>query len=526
MQKIILLISFLVIGLSPDIFTQSVDVDWGQETELQKGTFIHKLVGYDDEGIYILRSTGAMVIDKNNLILEYYSLITQTIESSNEILMPSANGMETVFEDIFYLDKKLILFTSATDRTRMKRVLFAQYLRKDGSLKNRPKEVGALSVENIEKHGFNFSLTEDKSNIVIHYQRSFNEYNGEYFTFKILAPDLNMLFDKKLVFPPNLNEREFELTQYKIGNSGSIYMTIKAKIKTKRRSRRSKEQVERIILIFNPKKEQYQYYTLTLYKYFPADIVFGLDEDECMSIFGFFTSRSKNTPIGVFHNKLNPHTLKFEFNMERKDIYYKFARDEITDLKSPRLSEDPQYLYSYVPRDVVFLDNQASVFVAEHYYRTMRTMVDPKTKQETDIHYFYYNDLVTAKADKHGKIEWMNRIYKSQYSLDDSGIMSSYAITTDANKAKIIYNDNPSNLKSGNPDKIKTYKHNPYVNPKGMAIIVTLFSDGSVDKSMMFGKGEQKTVTCPRLFVTTKDHHIVHGQKGKKFKFGTFVFER
>ena len=94
---------------------QTLDViDFGLYQDIPKLTEFQDFVGRDDDGFYVVRSEGfnGKINADDKLWVEYYSSLTMTQESVNEIILPAVGGIQSRFERMFYMDKKLILFTT------------------------------------------------------------------------------------------------------------------------------------------------------------------------------------------------------------------------------------------------------------------------------------------------------------------------------------------------------------------------------------------------------------------------------
>jgi len=129
-------------------------------------------------------------------------------------------------------------------------------------------------------------------------------------------------------------------------------------------------------------------------------------------------------------------------------------------------------------------------------------------------------------VNKKGKMDWAQRIAKNQNSLDDNGYYSSYAATVELTKLKIIFNDHKANAKKDKlPEKTKQIKFMPAKSPKAVPFVVTIYTDGSFEKDMIFPGKDAKNVFVPRLFYNTGENYFTYGQKGKTYRFGSFVFE-
>jgi hypothetical protein len=88
-----------------------------------------------------------------------------------------------------------------------------------------------------------------------------------------------------------------------------------------------------------------------------------------------------------------------------------------------------------------------------------------------------------------------------------------------------MFNDHPKNFKQKDRTKMKILKNNVSLSPSGLANMITLYNDGTIDKAYMFHSGDKKTSLCPRLFLDTGDGYVIYGQEGKKYRWGNFMFE-
>ena len=504
------------------LLAQTLEMDWGQASELPKNHYYQKIIGSDKDGFFTIQSKGILGVNDETLTLEYYSTTTNAKESSNQVITPTVNGNPTHYEEMFYLNGKIILFSSVNSSSR--KVLYVQYLNTDGTLKNKPKEVGSIPVSNSSLDGFEIYINDAKK-LVLSYHNTFAQYNGEPFIYKIFNSDLIEETNVSLEIP--LKERSFEVTQSKISKLGDIYMLVKAeKIKDKKKESASAT-YEFMMMIYNSKKKTFNPFIITADKYIPSHAIFGLDKEGNILIGGFFSNKTvkiANEFLGAFYMKINPNILKASV-VDPKSAIKIFSKDLMAEFSQERNGETPDKYYNYVMKDLVVFENGGFAFLAEQQYTTSTTIIAPGTKQETKIDYYFYNDLVVCGVSKEGVLSWQIRIPKNQNSSDDKGYYHSIATFVDANKLKIIFNDNRSNLNNKVAEKTKEIKNNPALIPKGQAVLATLYSDGSYEKYAMFKDEDAKFVIVPRMIIQANKRYITYAQDGKSIKFGSFAFE-
>jgi hypothetical protein len=517
----IIVLSCLIFSCT-GLLAQTLEMDWGQATELPKNHFYQKMLGADKDGFFTIHSEGILGVNDESLTLEYYSTTTNAQESSSQVIMPTVSGSPTHYEDMFYINSKIILFSSVNSSSR--KVLYVQYLNPDGTLKNKPKEIGSIPISNSALDGFTFNLNE-ANKIVLSYHNTFAQYNNEPFTYKVINSDLIEETNVALEIP--LKDRSFEVTQSKISKAGDIFMLIKAEKVKDAKKESAVTQYEFIMMVYNAKKKEFHPFKVTADKYNPSHAIFGLDKEENILIGGFFANKSAkiaNEFIGAFYMKINPKIFKVTVVDPKKSIKL-FSKELMAEFSQERNGETPDKYFNYVMKDLVVFENGGFAFLAEQQYTTSTTIIAPGTKQETRIDYYFFNDLVVCGVTKEGVLDWQIRIPKNQNSSDDNGFFHSIATFVDANKLKIIFNDNRANLNNKVAEKTKELKNNPVLVPKGQAVIATLYSDGSYEKYAMFKDEDSKFVIIPRMIIQANKRYVTYAQDGKSIKFGSFAFE-
>jgi len=464
--------------------------------------------------------------------LDIVGRATMTVDMSNQIVLPTFLGNQTHYFDMYYINKKLILLTYSIDETTKEKKLFIQYLKEDGSLKNRPLLVATLPTGNFPEDDFRVSLTPQKE-ILIFYQKSFKEYNQEPFTFIKYNSNLQKTFSEEIHLPQKFNKRKFIVKQVAIANNGKtkdrIIMLLNAEAVNKRRSRRAKAPKHDILIVtYYPKKKEFYSAKVSLLKYIPTDAIFTLKKDGNMLIAGFFEPKTNKIPgsfMGVFYKIYNPYSYKFIPSGGQKGYFYVFPKDFFAKLQTKRNGENSKLQFAYKLKNIEILDNGSFIMLAENQYQKEKSIRDPKTKQETVIKYYYYNDILAAGANEKGILKWAKILPKNQYSLNDEGYYSSYKVLKIRNKIELIYNDHPANLKAKSPNKIKVLKNNINLPPRGIAVIASIFYDGSIVTDHMYPQKDQANATVPSLVTPMDDNYFTIAIKKKLYKFGIFVIE-
>lgn len=521
MKKALLfaLLSLTISNLS--VFSQTVEPDWGPSRDLEKGTYFHKIAGFDKDGYFLIRSNNILKVTNEKIFLEYYSSTTNDMESIGEVLLPSVNGVQSEYEDLFYLNNKLILFTSIIDGST--RRLYVQYLNNDGTLKNKPKEIGDIPSGNTPQDKFKFKQYSE-SQVLVYFNNSFLKYNGEPFTFKIINTNLTEDFSEKIELP--FKEISFEILQSEVSKNKSIIQLIKAEVPSTKKT--SKTTYEFFFQVYNPKTKESTKIVVNALKYIPLNLIFTLDKEDNIIVGGLIANKTRkidNEFLGAFFQRINPRTFKVESNDPKKN-YKLFDKPFIMKYAAERNGLLPEQYYNLILKNIIVFENNGIAFIAEQYYQSEKKMIEPGTKKETIIKYYNYNDLLVFGVNKEGVLDWYKSIPKNQESIDDNGYYHSFVAIQNFNQVKILYNDNASNIKTNDPLKVKLLKNNLNTNKvSGQAAMISIFADGSFEKYPLFPAKDSKVCILPKMVINTSKRILVGCQESKSVRFGTFVFE-
>jgi len=507
-----------------------VDVDWGSFSRKEKNKTYHKIIGYDDNGFYVLSSKEKNGTDIENIsyFLEYFSSTTKNKKYSNEIILPMIKGSQTQFESIYHLGGKFILFSSIVDNESLKGKLYGCHIDNKGEMIGKPYVGGTFKCLTIKRKLFNIQVSENKKNLIICFLPVSQPYNSEYYILKTIDRDFKELRIYKLVLP--LLNREIELKQFDIDDKGYVIFSLKVKRNEKRRRRR-KKRYDNIILVYNPHFNRFKQYVIKQRRYLTTNIIFRRNPDDNLIVAGFIKQRHARHEgfTGIFYKKLNYRAEKF-VKLKPKTNYIDFSRDRnfFSEFTRKHNGKTEQQCFNYEMDSILFLDDGSFFLIAENRY-VRNVLVKSTGSKETEvIHYYHNNDLLLAYVDDDGIMKWKKRIPKNQFSSDDHGIYSSYALyLTKYNTLKIVYNDHPANIRysTDNADKYKRLKNWSVMKPKGMAVVATVFTVGDVTKERLFKKENDDIVISPKLYVAMNNGCLIYGQEKKEYVFGTFFFE-
>jgi hypothetical protein len=381
--------------------------------------------------------------------------------------------------------------------------------------------IGKLTNQNISVD-FTVELTPNQQNVFVYYFRPFQTYNEEPFFFKVYDPDLNEVYNNTVKLP--MVGEAFAVEQTIIANSGNVYMLARVSPDPRQLKRMKTIIYDYKLLMFNAADGVVSAIEVKGKKLVLVDAIIGLDENENVDIFGFMVRKGKTEYEGIFHQKYNPKTKTFVTG-DAKKADYVFSKTETPEFRAERLTKFYEDMYNYKLLDVLYMSNGASVLIAEHQNYWMDSIVVPGSKDIIYNDYYRFNDVLVAYCSPENNMEWMTRIPKSQYSYNDLGKYSSVAAFAVGEKVFLFYNDNAKNIKLLEQAVLTGEEYKEIVAPdrKGVAVAVSIFSDGKVHGTAMFNKKNKKYRIVPEFFKEFNERQYLYTQSGDKVKFAVFT---
>ncbi|HNQ67009.1 MAG TPA: hypothetical protein PKN32_01415 [Bacteroidales bacterium] len=516
MKKIILLI-YLAIICSVIVNAQSsTSFGYDKEIVLDKLNDYVRLFGADSDGFYALR-----INERDELYLDFFNGHSMTRESTNQLILPMIEGIQSEYLEMFYLDGKLVLFTQVINNTVKEKSLYIQHVNKSGQIIGEPIIIGKLTNQNIAVN-FNVVLTPNQQNIFVYYNRPFQTYNEEPFFFKVYNADLKEIYNHQVKLP--LVGDAFEIDQIEIANSGNVFMLARISPDPRQLKRMKTIIYDYKLLIFEVATGIVTDVEIKGKKFILVDAIFGVDENENVDIFGFMVRKGKDNYEGIFHQRYDTKLKQFVAGDAKKADYI-FSKTEIPEFRADRLMKVYTDMYNYKLLDVLYLSNGGSVVISEHYNYWSDSIIVPGSKEIIYNDYYRFNDVLVAYCSPENAMEWMTRIPKAQYSFNDLGKFSSVAAFAVGEKVFLFYNDNPKNHKMLEQQNLDGNLYKEIVGPdrKGVATVVSIFSDGKVHGTAMFNKKNKKYRIVPELFKEYDYRYYLMSQSGAKIKFAMFT---
>lgn len=103
----------------------------------------------------------------------------------------------------------------------------------------------------------------------------------------------------------------------------------------------------------------------------------------------------------------------------------------------------------YTVKQMIVKNDGGFVMIAENFYITNRSSYAPawgyyswySPSMGTNVREYHYNDIIALSYDGNGEMQWHAFVRKDQYSQEDGGVFSSYALLTTGGSLAFLFND-------------------------------------------------------------------------------------
>lgn len=165
------------------------------------------------------------------------------------------------------------------------------------------------------------------------------------------------------------------------------------------------------------------------------------NEKNRIYIGGFYSDKKNGNYEGALYTYYDIATGKYE---NRRNIA---LTEEIRKASGERRQKSA--FNDYQVRQVVVKSDGGLVMIAEDFYITSRSAYGPGFGYYSmyypiggpNVREYHYNDILALSFDPEGHIEWYSYIRKEQYSQEDGGMFSSYALVNTGGMLGFMFND-------------------------------------------------------------------------------------
>jgi hypothetical protein len=416
--------SLLLICCFP-VFVHAQEVIYSQYDKFDYRNDGYSIVGMTGGNLYTYVKNG------NQTMLESYD--------------DSMNKMATVILDFFpdkiyqirfiaYPDKMIALYQALESN---KVVQYAALLDATGRLKGKPIELchTKTGIFGATRTYYSSAISENKKMILIY---SATDKGGKIeFDGKWIDDNLTIVKKSKATFESDNSPQHGDIN---IANDGTVFMSTF----TPTGSLNYADQYWILKLV--PGANKFEAKELTLGEKFATGGYFKIDNVNNRIYFGGFYSDRKNGSFdGIIFASYDITASNF---LSQK--YIPFDQELINAAGARRKNHA---FDNYRVNQLIVKNDGGFVLVSEVQFVTTRSNYTPGfgyysfygQTMTSIVHEYHYNDIMALNYNKDGQREWKSFIQKDQYSQEDEGVFSSYAILNTGGTIAFLFNDfNPT----------------------------------------------------------------------------------
>lgn len=332
---------------------------------------------------------------------------------------------------VAYNDQIIILYQSL-ESNRV--IQYAALLDGDGHLKKGPLKLdeAKTGIFGPSREYFSSVVSENKQNIVIYAAVA----KGEELQFKgiWLDPQLNILKKSNTTFKA---DNDLSIGESLLANDGRLYFSVYNSVG----NRNYADQLWMLRLDSNERQFRAVDFPLNA-KYASAAYMKMDNVNNRVYIGGFWSEKKNGNFEGVIFGYYDVAAAELQ---NRKMI----AFDE--RLKNASGERNTKRAFNdYQVKQLIVKNDGGFVMISEDYFMTTRNSYTPGWGYYSyyygpfsapSIREYHYNDVLALSYDGNGTREWHAFVRKEQYSQEDGGIFSSYALLNTGGTLGLLFND-------------------------------------------------------------------------------------
>lgn len=517
--------------------SKKVDLLLGVEKKESTKSTLSGIVGYDKSGIYNIMTKKNNFGYTSTIILEHFdNKLSQTKSVELDL---KYQKKDLSFEFVIQLNDELFLFSSFKNIKLKRNFLFVQSINKETLQFNQDiKKVAEIDYSGHSKYNagdFNYRISRDSSKVLIYYELPYEKGANERFGFHVFDGDLNQLWEKNITLP--YKEELFRVENYKIDNKGNVHLLGMIFYDNRRASSNYNYQ----ILSYINNGDELKEYPVKIEERFFNDMQIAINDDEDIICCGFYSDvyKKNHSDVGYFSGSdvvSGTYFIKIDSNTKEiivqqfKQFVLDFITQNMSERQKSKVEEKAEKgegisLNQYDLKDIIIKDDGGAILTGEQYYLKINesSYTDSQGRtQKTRSSHYYYNDIIVINISPTGNIEWAEKIAKRQYTVNDRGIYSSFALSIVNDKLYFVFNDHLDNLLYKGEGNAATFN-------KGRGSIVVLVevdSEGNQTREALFSLKEADVLTQPEICEQVSENEmIIFGQRKKTRRFAKITFK-
>jgi hypothetical protein len=313
-------------------------------------------------------------------------------------------------------------------------VQYAALLDEKGRLQKGPVQLSdaKTGVFGPTRSYFSSAVSDDKQTIVVYSA----EEKGEQITFdgKWIDNQLNITHRNHALYKGDGNDLSH--SDAIVTNDGTLFMPVYTPVG-------GKEFSDQFWMLSLPATGgKFSAAELPMSNTFIANVYVKLDNyNNRIYTGGFYSDKKNGNYIGVLYAYYDIASGSF---MNKKTLPFDARLINATGERSKKHAFN-----DFKVRQLIVKNDGGFVLIAEEYFVNLRSSYTPgwgyyswyAPTMATNVREYHYNDVLALSYDGNGNKEWDAFVRKDQYSQEDGGMFSSYALLNSGGTLAFLYND-------------------------------------------------------------------------------------
>lgn len=434
MKKVIVsLLIFLCLFCVPELRAQKMILS--PESIDNGGLNYLKIIGQDDEGVFLLFSNLSLGIERDRVGLKtrryklaYFSFDLKPRWQQNVNVSDGAD-----IETIGFFNNQVVVVSSSFDKSNDNLSFFIHYINAKGAVSPAKKFGGITADKSINPGKPRIRLSPNKSMVGV----LLNEERENSQTVRTWICDTSLQLKKESAASLNYNSRDLDLMDAMI--SDDLQTSVLGQVRMKESaSERKRTQLFRLFLI-NSNSKLYEYPVNTMNELMSeASLVFDRLHNTIL-VTGFYAEKGSFSGTGILYGRLPmqaPDSFKIATIPIRSDAQQKLIGE--------RNNSNGVGVYNYPIQKVILRKDGGAVVVAEAAYLSEYSYYDYFTQTFNRRIEYHFDNVLILSVNANGAIDWSEVVRKEQASMDDEGYYSSFCAMYDRDRMALVYNDDIS----------------------------------------------------------------------------------
>jgi hypothetical protein len=472
-------------------FAQSITTS--AANRLQNKESIKNIIGSNDSLIYVLKRQNP-TFSASKFEIDVYNHQLQKLKNI-PIELPFSESNNTIAIKRIFINNNIPYVYYEVDNRNSKQISAMVY---DYS-KRASVVLTSMPYEKSSRPPV-FTITSDSSKMLVVAQAAYDKNNNETYHIQLFDEKINLLWDERLELP--YAPKNFTLEKVKLYKNNVFFLA-------NTNSEKSFDNAEKFVLIrYDNNSNSVKEFELGLTGKWITSATFEIANDSTLYVGGFYSNDKSFSIAGTFFLSIDLRS-----NTISDKSLKAFSENFMSEFLPPRRVKKGAELSSFYFDHFIIKPNGGAIFIAEQYFKSVSNYHDIHSGFYNFNTIYYYNDIIVVSVDAEGQIEWNKKVAKKQYSVNDFGYYSSYALTFINNSVHIFFNDHPRNNNLKNRDQNLRYMNYPQ---RAIITQATITENGQLYYSQL--KNEKNNLILrPKLSFRNENNHLIMLTERNKF---------